>query len=197
MTDGEILKNFIDNQPKSKISIANDLGVSKQSLYSYFKTRDFTPETKKRLEEYFGKVIFTGKVAEQGSIQVNTSIKSTGDPEVDFKIHLKDPYVESLKAQIKLIEENNELLKEKIASLDDKVKELQNDKEELIKDKHELQNEVLANLKHNEQLLKTVTAQVKGASLLAVHRSAGKDQKKFLEERRTLDKLVGEFLQQH
>jgi plasmid maintenance system antidote protein VapI len=189
MTDGEILKNFIDNQHKSKVSIAEDLGVSKQSLFAYFKSRDLTPEIKKRFEKYFGKVIFTGQdISMQGSVQSKTSVKALNQVDIDYKMHLKGPYTESLKAQIKQIEENNQLLKEKVTSLDDKIKELQNENERL-------QNEVIANLKHNEALLKAVTAQVKAASMLAVQRSAGKDQKKLLEERRTLDKLIGEFLQ--
>lgn len=58
MRDGDRLKNFIDNQPKSKISIAKDLNISKQSLFQYFKSKELSNEVKSRFEEYFGKQIF-------------------------------------------------------------------------------------------------------------------------------------------
>jgi hypothetical protein len=57
-TDGETLKLFIDNQPKAKIKIANELGISKQALFGYFKSRELSPDTKKKFEDYFKKSIF-------------------------------------------------------------------------------------------------------------------------------------------
>ena len=57
-TDGETLKLFIDNQPKAKIKIANELGISKQALFGYFKSKELEPDTKKKFEDYFKKSIF-------------------------------------------------------------------------------------------------------------------------------------------
>lgn len=58
MKEGERLKEFIENQPKSKISIARDLNISKQTLFQYFKSKELTGEIKDRFEGYFGKKIF-------------------------------------------------------------------------------------------------------------------------------------------
>jgi hypothetical protein len=59
MTEGAQLKQFIDNQAKSKISIASDLGMSKQNLYGLFKSKLLSQENKDKFEAYFGKSIFT------------------------------------------------------------------------------------------------------------------------------------------
>jgi hypothetical protein len=61
MTDGEVLRHFIDNQHRTKKSIYTDLGISKQSLFQYFQTHTLTDEVKKRFEDYFGKEIFTAE----------------------------------------------------------------------------------------------------------------------------------------
>lgn len=58
MFEGEQLRQFIDNQHKSKISIAKDLKMSKQNLFGLFKSQVLEPETKKRFEDYFKKKIF-------------------------------------------------------------------------------------------------------------------------------------------
>ena len=57
-SEGEQLKNYIDNQPKSKISIARALGMSKQNLFDLFKSQVLRQETKSRFEDYFGEKIF-------------------------------------------------------------------------------------------------------------------------------------------
>lgn len=58
MKDGERLRQFIENQPKSKISIARDLNISKQTLFQYFKSKELSKEVKDRFEQYFGKKVF-------------------------------------------------------------------------------------------------------------------------------------------
>lgn len=58
MREGEQLRNFIDNQSKTKISIAKGLGITKQTLFQYFKSSTLDDQTKSRLEKYFGKKIF-------------------------------------------------------------------------------------------------------------------------------------------
>jgi hypothetical protein len=69
MSEGEKLRTFIDNQSKTKISIAKGLGMTKQNLFGLFKSRELEPETKKKFEDYFGKKIF----AEEGKGKVNVS----------------------------------------------------------------------------------------------------------------------------
>lgn len=61
MSEGQTLKNFIDNQKLTKVKIAKDLGISKQTLFQYFKSQYLEPETKKRFEDYFGVSIFTDR----------------------------------------------------------------------------------------------------------------------------------------
>lgn len=107
MTDGEILKLFIDNQSKSKISIAKELKISKQTLFSYFKSINLENETKKKFEDYFGEVIFTGKYYLQGGHRVATTIKHIEDK--DIKIASLES--EILKMKLEKIETNlNEIL---------------------------------------------------------------------------------------
>lgn len=64
MTDGQQLKRFIDNQSRSKISIAKALGISRQALFQYFQSKTLNEETKKRFEKYFDKTIFTDNINE-------------------------------------------------------------------------------------------------------------------------------------
>lgn len=59
MTDGETLKQFIDNQKQTKISVAQDLKISKQTLFQYFQSQQLEVSTKKKFEDYFGKKIFS------------------------------------------------------------------------------------------------------------------------------------------
>lgn len=59
MTDGETLRQFIDSQKKTKISIANDLKISKQTLFQYFQSQQLEVSTKKKFEDYFGVKIFS------------------------------------------------------------------------------------------------------------------------------------------
>jgi phage repressor protein C with HTH and peptisase S24 domain len=58
MRDGELLQLFIDNQKLSKKSIAEDLSISRRTLYQYFDSSTLTPEIKKRFEDYFKAEIF-------------------------------------------------------------------------------------------------------------------------------------------
>jgi len=77
MLQGQVLKNFIDNQGKSKISIAKDLGMSKQNLFTLFTSRELSEETKKKFENYFGQKIFTQSVLSQ---QVNIDQARAKEP---------------------------------------------------------------------------------------------------------------------
>jgi phage repressor protein C with HTH and peptisase S24 domain len=61
MTDGEILKYFIENQKISKKKIAEDLGMSRQNLYGLFASSTLEDETKEKFEKYFKQDIFSGK----------------------------------------------------------------------------------------------------------------------------------------
>lgn len=79
MKDGDRLKAFIENQPKSKISIARDLKISKQTLFQYFKSKELSNEVKDRFDDYFGKKIFEG---------VNTDVSS---PPIDPQGSKKEP----------------------------------------------------------------------------------------------------------
>lgn len=115
MTDGETLKQFIDNQPKSKISIAQQLGISKQTLFQYFKSQTLESETKAKFEKLFSKPIFT----ERKRTEVNHN---------HFPLQNNDvQYTESLKAQIKILENHCSFLQrtyeEKISSLETNLKE--------------------------------------------------------------------------
>jgi transcriptional regulator with XRE-family HTH domain len=81
---------------------------------------------------------------------------------------------------------------ETIRHLEDKLKMLENHCSFLQKTYEKNISALEANLKINQEYLRAVMAQIKGASIMAVHRSAGKDQKKFFEERRILDKYVSD-----
>lgn len=83
---------------------------------------------------------------------------------------------------------------EVIKHLEDKVKILENHCSLLQRTYEERLTMLEANLKRNQDYLKVVMAQIKAASLMDVQRSAGPDKKKLVEERRALDRLVGEFL---
>ena len=58
MTDGQRLRQFVENQSRSVKRIYTDLGLSKQGWYNYYDTDRMEQHTKKRIEEYFGKSIF-------------------------------------------------------------------------------------------------------------------------------------------
>lgn len=59
MKDGEILKDFIENQKaKSKIQIAKDLGMTRSNLYQMFAVNNLEQTTKQKFEDYFGEQIF-------------------------------------------------------------------------------------------------------------------------------------------
>lgn len=81
MKEGESLRLFIENQPKSKISIARDLNISKQTLFQYFKSKELTKEIKDRFESYFGKKIF-GRVSMTTDQQESSNVVE--EPEVDY-----------------------------------------------------------------------------------------------------------------
>jgi AcrR family transcriptional regulator len=79
--EGEQLRLFIENQPKSKISIARELHISKQTLFQYFKSKELTPEIKARFEDYFGKKIF----GENGHIvSTDQPAQTLNEPEPDY-----------------------------------------------------------------------------------------------------------------
>jgi hypothetical protein len=59
MTEGAILKNFIENQKISKTAIASDLSMSRQNLYQLFESEVLEQETKDKFEGYFKSSIFT------------------------------------------------------------------------------------------------------------------------------------------
>ena len=57
--DASILKTYIENQKKSKVSIARDLGMSRRNLYGIFESKFLEESTKEKFENYFGEKIFT------------------------------------------------------------------------------------------------------------------------------------------
>ncbi|MDA3614675.1 LexA family transcriptional regulator [Polluticaenibacter yanchengensis] len=58
VTDGDILRQFIDNQRKTKKEIAEDLGISRRQLYQYFDSVRINKENRQRFSEYFQFDIF-------------------------------------------------------------------------------------------------------------------------------------------
>lgn len=110
MTDGEVLKYYIDNQSNSKIKIAKELEISKQTLYQYFRSKTLAPETKRKLEDHFGKEIFTGNtiinMQKEKAAAVANLINKNKVNSTDYR----DDYIQSLKEQIHLLKEKNEKL---------------------------------------------------------------------------------------
>jgi hypothetical protein len=64
ISDGEILKEFIDNQKKPKKLIAKELGMSRTNLYQFFTSSEIEQANKMMFEDYFGMPIFTQVVNE-------------------------------------------------------------------------------------------------------------------------------------
>lgn len=62
LTDGqqfkEFLKHYLESKSMTVEEIADELSVSRASVYQYFKSKSMEPDTKKRLEGYFGVKIF-------------------------------------------------------------------------------------------------------------------------------------------
>lgn len=74
--EGDQLRQFIDNQHRTKKSIYTDLGMSKQNLFGLFKSQVLEPETKKKFEDYFNQKIFV----DSGQVKVKVSDgKATAD----------------------------------------------------------------------------------------------------------------------
>lgn len=65
LTDGEILKLFIENQRVAKKTIAEDLEMTRQNLYGLFESVTLTQETKDKFESYFNAQIFTDEARNQ------------------------------------------------------------------------------------------------------------------------------------
>jgi hypothetical protein len=86
MKDGDVLKQFIDNQPKSKISVAKALGMSRQNLFGLFKSATLSQETKDKFEGYFGKAIFTERQDDVKIISEYRTQKSGPDVEPLFDV---------------------------------------------------------------------------------------------------------------
>jgi AcrR family transcriptional regulator len=111
MTDGQVLRQFIDNQHKSKISIAKGLGVSKQTLFNYFKSKEISPEIKGKLEDYFDKVIFTSKAAKEiGKNNFSKIMDIVNNERAKPVTFINEEVVEGLRAQIRQLEEHNRLI---------------------------------------------------------------------------------------
>lgn len=177
MHEGQALQAFIDHQRKSKKQIAEDLGMSRTNLYQLFGTRMLAPETKKRFEEYFNQEIFTKEAVDQ-----------LGKNRFEEAARLINGHVNTESGQPDLIN----ALQAQVRSLENHCSFLQKTYEEKI---NLLESKVEANSKITHRYLKIMIAQIKAASLMSLQRVAGNDKKKLVEERRTLDRLVGEFLE--
>lgn len=105
MTEGEILKHFLDNQKISKVRIAAELGMSKQNLFSLFKSKELSEETKRKFEQYFKQAIFTGRV--NGTVNIPAlPAKANNKHEV-----YSAEYIELLRSQIEELKNDKVFLK--------------------------------------------------------------------------------------
>lgn len=93
MGEGEQLRQFIENQPKSKISIARDLKMSKQNLFGLFKSQVLEVETKKKFEDYFNKKIFTTAPnnPKEKHITTRNHLKSVGESKRGIMVYESAP----------------------------------------------------------------------------------------------------------
>ena len=53
MTEGQVLKDYIEVQKVNKTQVAKALGMSRQNLYQLFRSVTLSTETKERLEKLF------------------------------------------------------------------------------------------------------------------------------------------------
>lgn len=83
MTDGQRLRQFVENQSKSIKRIYTDLGLSKQGFYNYFDSIEMEPETKNRIEQYFGTRIFEVNIDQSGKNVLQGHFKAQGEGHTD------------------------------------------------------------------------------------------------------------------
>lgn len=76
MTQGDILRNFIDNQKVSKKEIAEGLGMSRRNLYQLFESNVLEPSTIKKIEDYFGQVVISQGLLEGADVEIKTPAES-------------------------------------------------------------------------------------------------------------------------
>jgi AcrR family transcriptional regulator len=174
MTDGERLKYFIDNQSKSKIAIANDLGVSKQTLYQYFRSKQLSDDIKERFEIYFGKEIFTKEAIEEiGKL----NFYKIADAQSRYvALGSNDALIASLNKQIDLLESHCAFIQK---AYEDRLANM----ERLLKEAHANSDSALKN-----QVV--IMKQIQVAVHVGAERFAGNDKQKFLNEIDKIDKLL-------
>lgn len=96
MNDGDVLKNFIDNQRLTKKSIYEGMEMSKQNLYQFFESKTLQPETKKKFEDFFGKKIFD-LTAKESYIQKRQRIKEEGELKNGIQVYESAPTYATVK----------------------------------------------------------------------------------------------------
>ena len=128
MLQGQVLKNFIDNQPKSKISIAKDLGMSKQNLFTLFTSRELSEETKKKFENYFGKKIFDQSTLTNGQVK---AVKPEPTPSLQDAlvraVYSMADSIETNKILAKLVEENQKIILQNLEANKENLADLKKD----------------------------------------------------------------------
>jgi hypothetical protein len=165
MSEGEILKQFIDNQAKSKISIARDLKITKQSLFQYFKSKLLAPETKAKLENYFGKEIFTSQYnrTEEPEAPYERKSHENVSPESENVV------VELLKSQIKMLENHCAFVQKMYEDM-----------------KNKTDANLLIALDNQRVMMRQIAVQAH----VTAERFAGNDKKKFQQELDKIDRLM-------
>lgn len=59
ISDGELLREYIESEGLNRSKVAEELGVSRQGLYNFYDSQELTQETKDKFTAIFGVDIFT------------------------------------------------------------------------------------------------------------------------------------------
>jgi hypothetical protein len=114
MKEGEVLKNFIENQRISKTRIAAELGMTRSNLYQLFDSNWLSTETKDKFTRHFGTNIFTDVQVPRETVVSEPGAQYEKAPELTKAIaHLSErskidsESIKQLSDSIKLLSESN------------------------------------------------------------------------------------------